>query len=67
MTQQDKAICLQLKAHVDQVNRTGTLSIPPDLYGKINEIYKRKHGRHIPACRSCMIDAIKSLDGEANG
>jgi len=31
MTEEEKAICLQLKAHVDQVNRTGTLSIPPDL------------------------------------
>ena len=67
MTEIEKQICLQLKQHIDQINRTGTMAIPPGLYGQVNEIYKRKHGKYIPACRSCMIDAVKSLYHEANG
>jgi hypothetical protein len=66
MTREQKEICLQLKEHVDRVNRTGTLNIPLDYWAKVQEVHLQLKGHHIDSCRDCMITAIKTLYREAN-
>jgi hypothetical protein len=61
MTPEQRSLCLDLKPHIDRVNRTGTLNIPMEYWAKIQDVAREIEGKPIDSCRDCMIEGIKRL------
>jgi hypothetical protein len=65
MTPEQRSLCLDLKPHIDRINKTGTYSLEAGYYAKLNEVHRQLYGQPFSACRSCMFDALKKLYREA--
>jgi len=65
MTPEQRSLCLDLKPHIDRINKTGTYALEAGYYAKLNEVHRQLYGQPFPACRSCMFDTLKKLYREA--
>jgi hypothetical protein len=51
----------QLFPHLQQLHRTGTMQLPPDLADAVAREYEKRKGRRLPPCTTCLTDFIKEI------
>ena len=66
MNQEQRETILSFGHYIDTLNRTATLAINDQDYGKLQEIHQALRGTHITPCKTCLITALRDLYREAN-
>lgn len=51
----------ELTPHLQQLNRTGTMKLPQELYNKVKDEYLKRNGKPLPSCSSCLQTFIREV------
>lgn len=66
MTPEQRETIISFKKYIEQIDRTSTLNMTGEDFGKLQNIHINLGRGHIDSCKTCIMNALRQLYHEAN-